>query len=64
MEDFHAIRFHSCINVGANAYNYMKINTLTDARSVLSLVLHMFQLCYLKLYYTDSVFAFNFLKNV
>lgn len=57
-----SIRFHSYINVGANAYNYMKINTSTDARSVLSLVLHMFQLCYLKLYYTALIFALDFLK--
>lgn len=40
----------------------MKINPLIDAGSVLFLVLHMFQLCYLKLSYAALIFVLDFLK--
>lgn len=40
----------------------MKINPPIDAKSLLFLVLHMFQLCYLKLSYTALILALDFLK--
>lgn len=61
MEDFnHKISFVH--KYRANANNYMQLNLLNDVRSVLSLVLRMFQLCHLKLSYTALIFASDSLK--